>query len=154
MTVRNSNSVKLLMMIVATILPMLLQAKTIDIILPNSFSLEWHDVSNLPAGAKLAILSGNPMKREFYVARLKLPAHFTIPPHSHLTNEYNTVISGIYYLGIGDKIKNGNTIPLPVGSFITFPAGAMHYGFTKEEVILEISGIGPWGTMPKKLMNK
>jgi hypothetical protein len=44
-----------------------------------------------------------------------------------------------------------HSIPLPPGSFIKFPKGVIHYGFTKEETIIEISGVGPWGTIPKKL---
>jgi len=134
-------------LITTSMLPMILLAHTINPILPSSPSLRWFNASNLPPGAKLVILAGNPNKKEFYVARLKLPANYTVPAHSHLTNEYNTVISGTYYLGIGSS----SVIALPPGSFITFPAGAMHYGYTKEGTILEISGIGPWGTTPRKL---
>lgn len=144
---------KLIVLIINIVLSSVLQANTITSILPNSISLKWVDASSLPPGAKLAILAGNPKKKEFYVARLKLPANFVIPAHSHLTNEYNTVISGTYYMGTGDRIDKNHIITLPAGSFITFPAGAMHFGFTKEETILEISGIGPWGTMPQKLNN-
>lgn len=145
---------KLFALIITAILPNILQANTINLVLPNSSSLKWFDASNLPPGAKLAILAGDPKRKEFYVARLKLPANFIIPAHSHLTNEYNTIISGAYYMGIGDSMDKNHTITLPAGSFITFPAGTMYYGFTKEETILEISGIGPWGTIPKKLENK
>lgn len=120
-------------------------------ILPDSSSITWFDAVNLPPGAKLAILAGNPQKKEFYVARLKLPANFVIPVHKHLTDEHNTVISGTYYMGIGSINKKELTIALPPGSFVTFPAGVEHYGYTIEETILEISGIGPWGTIPHKL---
>lgn len=142
-------------LVMTTLLSPLVQAKnTINPILPNSSSLTWFDATNLPKGAKLAILTGNPQKNEFYVARLKLPAHFIIPAHRHLTNEYNTVISGTYYMGIGDSMDKTHGIALPPGSFITFPTGVMHYGFTKKETIIEISGIGPWGTIPRKLTAK
>lgn len=141
----------LIVLSLTTILSHLAQADSIQPILSNSTALKWIDAANLPKGAQLAILTGNPQKKEFYVARLKLPANFTIPAHSHMTNEYNTVISGTYYLGIGKKIDKNHNISLPSGSFIKFPAGTIHYGFTKEETIIEISGIGPWGTIPKKL---
>lgn len=97
---------------------------------------------------------GNPNKKEFYIARLKLPANYFVPAHRHLTNEYNTVISGTYYMGVGSKENSDTVIALPVGSFVAFPAGVDHYGFTKEATILEISGIGPWGTILKKLKQK
>lgn len=114
-------------------------------------SWQWREASNLPKGAKLVILAGDPNKKEFYLARLKLPANFAIPVHSHLTAEYNTVIAGTYYLGVGTSMNKQTTMALPVGSFVNFPAGAIHYGYTKEETILEISGIGPWATSPRKL---
>lgn len=128
-----------------------LLAVEINPILPHSSSIKWFDAINLPPGAKLAILAGDPNKKMFYVARLKLPANFTIPIHSHLTDEHNTILSGVYYMGIGDVNKKELTIALPAGSFVTFPAGVKHYGYTKEETIIEISGVGPWGTIPHKL---
>jgi quercetin dioxygenase-like cupin family protein len=147
---QNSKSLKL-SVIMAVLLPYSVQANSINPILPNSSALKWFNASNLPEGAQLAILTGNPQKKEFYVARLKLPANFIIPAHSHLTNEYNTVISGTYYMGLGNNMDKNHSLALPPGSFIKFPAGIMHYGFTKQETIIEISGIGPWGTIPKKL---
>jgi hypothetical protein len=49
-------------------------------------------------------------------------------------------------------MDKNHSISLPSGSFIKFPAGTIHYGFTKEEIVIEISGIGPWSTIPKKLV--
>lgn len=143
---------KLFVLLFTAILPVMLYANEINPVLPNS-SLKWVDAKNLPAGAKLAILAGNPNKKELYVTRLKLPANFVVPPHHHIANEYNTVISGTYYMGTGDSMNKKHVTALPVGSFIMFPAGVQHYGFTKKETVLEISGIGPWGMMPKKLEN-
>lgn len=142
----------LIILSLAVIFRHLAQADPIQPILPNSPALKWFNAVNLPKGAQLTILTGNPQKKEFYVARLKLPANFIMPAHSHVTNEYNTVISGTYYLGIGTNMDKNHSISLPSGSFIKFPAGTVHYGFTKEETIIEISGIGPWGTIPKKLV--
>lgn len=118
-------------------------------ILPDD--LQWVDAKELP-GVKVAILSGNPEKKEFYVARVKFPANFAIPVHSHPKNEYDTIISGKFSYGLGDKIDRTKDIDLPAGAFVVFPAKASHYGWTKEETIIEVSGIGPWGTIyPKKI---
>lgn len=147
----NFKKIVLMILNLLIILPALVKADEVLPILPNSSALKWFDAANLPKGAQLAILTGNPQKKEFYVARLKLPANFIIPAHRHITNEYNTVIAGTYYMGIGNKMQKKLCIGLPPGSFVTFPAGTMHYGFTKDETIIEISGIGPWGTIPRKL---
>ena len=136
--------------LIISILPGILLANTIQPILPESSSLKWIDAT-FPPGTKLAILSGNPKKKEYYVVRLKLPANYTVPAHSHVTNEYDTVISGTYYMGIGGSIDKKHVITLPTGSFVSFPAGNVHYGFTKKETILQISGIGPSKTIPIKL---
>ena len=126
-------------------------AETIKPITPDSDTIKWRDAIGLPKGAKVAILTGNPEKNEFYVARLKLPANYEVPVHFHPKNEYDTVISGTYYFGTGDKADNQEGTALPSGSFVMFPAKTHHYGWTKEETVLEISGIGPWGTIhPKK----
>jgi hypothetical protein len=54
------------------------------------------------------------------------------------------VISGTWYAGIGEKFEPDKTDPLPARSLIINPAGAAHYdGAKTEEVIVQISGMGP-----------
>ena len=45
----------------------------------------------IPAGAQIAVLSGDPTKPAAYAVRLKFPANYTIPAHSHPTDE-NVVV--------------------------------------------------------------
>jgi len=60
---------------------------------PNS--LKWGPApSILPAGAKLAVLDGDPMKSGAYTMRLMMPPGYRIPPHFHHADEHVTVISG------------------------------------------------------------
>ena len=127
------------------------EAATINPVLPDSTSLKWTTVTDMPEGAEAVILSGNPTKEEPFVAWLKLPAGYTIPVHEHPINEYDTVITGTYYLGSGEKIKLHQTQALPVGSFVKVPAKTWHYGWVKKETIIQISGVGPWGMIyPEK----
>jgi quercetin dioxygenase-like cupin family protein len=126
-----------------------LNAEVITPILPNSTLLEWTDSQSLP-GAKIAMLKGDPSKKEFFIARIKLPADFIVPIHCHPVNEYDTVISGTLYFGTGDKINIQEIIPLPTGSFVTIPAKTPHFAITKNETILQVSGIGPWGMLYKR----
>lgn len=132
----------------------IVQAASITPILPGD-TLNWQDARELPRGAKVAVLSGDPAKKEPFVARVKLPANYTIPPHSHPVPEYDTVLSGTLYVGIGNKLDMNKGVELPAGSYVKIPTKVVHYSWTKEETILQISGVGPWGMIYKdKQFNK
>src|SRR2546425_8994513 len=46
--------------------------------------ISWMNAPNaLPAGAKLAVLEGDPFKSGLYTMRLSMPAGYEIPPHFH-----------------------------------------------------------------------
>jgi quercetin dioxygenase-like cupin family protein len=107
--------------------------------------LKWMDATEMPPGAKVAILAGNPHEKGHFVARVKLPANYIVPAHSHLIPEYETVIAGTYYLGEGKVADAKKGIALNQGDFVMVPANSVHYGFTKGETIVEISSDGPWG---------
>jgi quercetin dioxygenase-like cupin family protein len=111
----------------------------------NQNLLDWHAVTNMPPGAEVAILSGNPEKSGHFVARVKLPANYIVPAHSHDINEYDTVISGTYYLGTGTIADAKVGVALHAGDFVEVPANLKHYGYTKEPTIIEINADGPWG---------
>ena len=49
---------------------------------------------SLPPGAQAAVLLGNPGKEGPFVIRLKFPAGYVVPPHSHSKDELLTVIAG------------------------------------------------------------
>src|SRR3990167_2267007 len=117
-------------------------------IVVKSDTLQWHPANGLQ-GAEVAVISGNPEKKGPFIARVKLPANFQIPVHMHNINEYDTVISGAIYLGTGKTADLNNTKEIPAGSFVMIPAKLQHYAFTKEETILQINGMGPWGMVYK-----
>src|SRR5690349_820152 len=67
-------------------------------------TLQWKDgPPSLPKGAKFALLEGNPAKPGPFVIRVKLPAGYRVPPHTHPKRERITVISGTMYIGMGEK---------------------------------------------------
>jgi hypothetical protein len=53
----------------------------------------------LPAGAQIAVLAGDPTKAGPYTVRLKFPANYDIPAHSHPTDENVVVVSGALFTG-------------------------------------------------------
>ena len=64
-------------------------------------------------------------------------------------DRYGTVIKGTWYTGAGDEFAPDKTIPLKPGSFTKHPAGVHHFdGAKDEEVIVQISGVGPRATIP------
>jgi hypothetical protein len=108
--------------------------------------IKWMDgPSALPPGAKLAVLEGDPSKPGFFTMRAILPANYRVPPHFHPQPERLTILSGTLYLGDGDEVNEISAKALPPGAYTSMPAGMHHYAFTKEECIIQLSSMGPWG---------
>jgi quercetin dioxygenase-like cupin family protein len=99
---------------------------------------------SLPAGAELAVLSGDPSKAGSFTMRVKFPAGFKVPPHWHPTDENVVVISGTMLLGEGDKFDEAAAHELPAGSFMVMPKQMRHFAMAKEESIVQIYGTGPF----------
>jgi quercetin dioxygenase-like cupin family protein len=79
----------------------------------NSADVKWGPAPSVfPAGAQMAVLSGDPGKTGTFVIRLMIPAGYKIPAHQHPTNEYLTVISGDFSLGMGDKLDETKSADL------------------------------------------
>ena len=97
----------------------------------------------IPAGAKLALLQGDPARPGFYVFRLMLPANYRLPVQSHPAELAITVVSGTPVLGTGDKVDPAAKTS-PAGSFMPIAAKTNHYVTTKKETVLELSGVGPF----------
>ena len=100
----------------------------------------------LPAGAQIALVSGDPGKSGPYTVRLKFPAHYAIPAHSHPTDENVAVVSGALTLGMGDKLDKQATgnATLGPGAYALAPSGMNHYAFTgAQETTILLYGIGP-----------
>ena len=58
----------------------------------------------LPAGAKFAVIDGDPAGKGLVTVRLKMPAGYKIPPHWHPTDEHVTVLAGSLGIGMGDTL--------------------------------------------------
>jgi quercetin dioxygenase-like cupin family protein len=97
----------------------------------------------LPPGAQIAVLSGDPGKPAPYSVRLKFPANYDIPAHSHPTDENVVVVSGDLFLGMGDKLDRTSAMKVVPGGYAIAPANANHFAFTKGETTIVLYGIGP-----------
>ena len=99
------------------------------------------------AGVHTKILSGDPSRPGFYTIVLSVPAHTTIPAHSHRDDRMATVVSGTWQFGYGDRFDERVLKSLPPGSVYSEPGGHNHFARTdKDAVIVQISGYGPTDT--------
>jgi hypothetical protein len=116
-----------------------------DHIMVTPNDLKWADVPSLPPGAKVAVIEGPMDQATPFTIRLKLPADYKIPAHWHPAIEHVTVLSGTFNLGMGDKLDPTKTTALPAGSMAIMQPKTNHFGWTKEETIVQVHGVGPWG---------
>ena len=111
----------------------------------NSADLKWGAAPpGLPAGAQLAVLSGDPTKEGMFTIRLRFPANYTVPPHQHPADELVTVIDGQVSLGMGDKLDKAKAATLSEGGYVVAPAKMNHYAFTGTGGIVQITAHGPF----------
>jgi quercetin dioxygenase-like cupin family protein len=105
----------------------------------------WKDgPSSLPKGAQFAVLEGDPSKEGPFVFRVKVPDGYRVAPHTHPKTERVTIISGTFYLGMGDKFDDRNTTSLPAGTYGFWEAGMTHFVWAKGETVIQFHGMGPW----------
>lgn len=108
-------------------------------------AIEWSPgPPSIPAGAEASVLYGDPSKEETFALRLKLPAGYVLPAHTHPKPEIVTVISGTFELGMGEEANRDEATALEAGSFFAFPPGMAHYAYTDVETVVQLNSTGPW----------
>jgi quercetin dioxygenase-like cupin family protein len=124
-------------LVAAVVLPVRASAQMPD--------LKWGPAPAIfPAGAKLAVLQGDPSTSGAVTVRLDFPNGYVIPPHFHPTDEAVTVIEGTFQVGMGDKVEKSKTTSVPVGGFVVAGAGQHHYGIAKGRTIVQVNLMGPF----------
>jgi hypothetical protein len=115
-------------------------------VLLKSDDVKWAEgPPSMAPGAKIAVIKGDLKKAEPFTFRLKLPADYKVAPHIHAAIEHVTVLSGTLYMGPGDKPDVDKAVALTPGSFAAFHPGHSMFAYTKEETVIQIHGVGPWG---------
>jgi hypothetical protein len=113
-------------------------------ILPED--LDWNPFPAFPSLARLAVIVGQPSEPGPYVIRVKVPAGVKIMPHKHMEDRVYTVISGIFYIGLGNKFDPDRLQPYPPGSVIVLPGNSPHFHWAKSgEYVTQVTAIGPLG---------
>jgi quercetin dioxygenase-like cupin family protein len=113
-------------------------------ILPEE--IEWKPFAAFPPSARLAILVGQPLQEGPYTIRVKLPGGVKLMPHSHPEDRVYTVISGVFYIGLGAEFDPDKLQAYPPGAVIVLPGNTSHFHWAKSgEYITQVTAIGPLG---------
>jgi quercetin dioxygenase-like cupin family protein len=113
-------------------------------ILPEE--IDWKPFAAFPTSARLAVLVGLPLQEGPYTIRVKVPHGVKLMPHRHPEDRIYTVISGIFYIGLGDRFDAKELVAYPPGAVIILPGNTSHFHWAKSgEYITQVTAIGPLG---------
>jgi quercetin dioxygenase-like cupin family protein len=113
-------------------------------ILPED--IEWKPFAALPPSVGLAVLVGEPSASGPYVIKVKVPSGVKTMPHRHPEDRVYTVISGVFYVALGDQFDADKLNAYPPGCVIVLPGDTPHYHWAKSgEYIVQVTAIGPLG---------
>src|SRR5690349_21779824 len=113
-------------------------------ILPDE--IDWRPFPAFPPSVRLAVVVGEPSQRGPYVIRVRVPCGVKLMPHAHPEDRIYTVMSGVFYIGLGDKFEGGNVQAYPPGSVIVLPGNTSHFHWAKSgEYVTQVSAMGPLG---------
>jgi quercetin dioxygenase-like cupin family protein len=113
-------------------------------ILPDE--IDWKPFPAFPPQVRLAIIVGQPSELGPYTIRVKVPDGVKLMPHKHPEDRVYTVISGVFYIGLGDEFDDDKLKPYPPGAVIVLPGDTSHFHWAKSgEYVTQVTAIGPLG---------
>ena len=114
-------------------------------IMTTPADIKWGEAPAIfPAGAKMAVIEGDPGKAGPYTVRLKVGDGYKVPAHWHPTTENVTVISGTLNVGMGDKLDESKGTALGAGGFASLPPKMNHYAWFTGDSEVQVHGTGPF----------
>ncbi len=113
-------------------------------ILPED--IDWKPFPAFPPPARLAVLVGEPTQAGPYVIRVKVPSDVKLMPHKHPEDRIYTAMSGVFYIGLGDRFDAEKLKAYPPGSVVVLPGDTWHFHWAKSgEYVTQVTAIGPLG---------
>ncbi len=111
----------------------------------NDAGLTWGPAPpGLPAGARAAVVSGDPGKAGPFTVRIDMPPDYTIRPHYHPTSETLRLIEGTAHVGHGAKWNDKAMKEMATDAPVTLAAKEPHYLHAAGHVVLEVQSTGPF----------
>ena len=96
---------------------------------------------------RLAVVVGQPSEPGPYVIRVKVPGGVKLMPHKHPEDRIYTVMSGVFYIGLGEQFDGDKVKAYPPGSVIVLPGDTSHFHWAKSgEYVTQVTAIGPLGS--------
>jgi quercetin dioxygenase-like cupin family protein len=113
-------------------------------VLPDD--IDWKPFAAFPPSVRLAVIVGQPSQNAPYTIRVKVPHGVKLMPHRHSEDRVYTVISGVFYIGLGDRFDPDKLGAYPPGSVVVLPGNTFHFHWAKSsEYITQVTAIGPLG---------
>jgi len=111
-----------------------------------SEDIDWKPFAAFPPPARLAVIVGKPLEVGPYTIRVRVPHGVKLMPHRHPEDRVYTVISGVFYIGLGDQFDPDKLHAYPPGSVIVLPGNTSHFHWAKSsEYVAQVTAIGPLG---------
>src|ERR1700720_3153374 len=111
-----------------------------------SEDIEWKPFPAFPPSVRLAVVVGQPLQAGPYTIRVRVPRGVKLMPHRHPEDRVYTVMSGVFYIGLGDRFDPDKLVAYPPGSVIVLPGNTPHFHWAKSsEYVTQVNAIGPLG---------
>ena len=111
-----------------------------------SEDIDWKPFPAFPPSVRLAVVVGQPSEKAPYTIRVKVPHGVKLMPHKHPEDRVYTVLSGVFYIGLGEKFDAAKLEAYAPGSVIILPGNTAHFHWAKSgEYITQVTAIGPLG---------
>ena len=111
-------------------------------ILPQD--IDFQPFPSFPPPAQLAVVVGRPSEPGPYTIRVKAPAGVKLMPHRHHEDRVYTVISGVFYIGLGEDFDPDKLQAYPPGAVVVLPGGTAHFHWAKSgEYVTQVTATGP-----------
>jgi hypothetical protein len=94
--------------------------------------IDWRPFPAFPPPVRLATVVGEPSEPGPYVIRVKVPSGVKLMPHQHPEDRVYTVMSGVFYIGLGSRFDEEQ--------LQGYPPGAVSGAY-----VTQVTAIGPLG---------
>jgi hypothetical protein len=113
-------------------------------ILPED--IDWKPFAAFPPSVRLAVIVGQPAEAGPYTITVRVPHGVKLMPHRHPEDRVYTVMSGVFYIGVGDQFDGDKLQAYPPGSVIVLPGSTWHFHWAKSgEYVTQATANGPLG---------
>ena len=108
--------------------------------------VDWKAFPAFPPSVRLAVVVGQPSEPGPYTIRVKASQGAKLMPHQHPEDRVYTVISGVFYIGLGNEFDESKLQAYPPGAVIILPGNTPHFHWAKSgEYVTQVTAMAPLG---------